>query len=89
MAGSQNVGSFVPTTNIWDVQRLYEVDIKSPEFKELLVRLYQNVNNIALSLNSRDAGYYDNTEFINGQTFFPNPTLSSTTAQTPTSMNLQ
>lgn len=87
MAGSYpsqlNLGAFIPTTNVWDVARLYEVDVKSPEFKELLVRLYQNVNNIALSLNIRDAGYYVEQEFLNGQVFFPNPALSSTTAQAP------
>jgi hypothetical protein len=67
-------GAFVPTTNIWDVQELYEVDIKSDEFKELLVRLYQNINNIALSLNIKDSAYYSQSEFVNGQLFFPNPT---------------
>lgn len=88
MAGSYsaqtNPGAFVPTTNIWDVSRLYEVEVGSPEFKELLVRLYQNVNNIALSLNIKDTGYYVQNEFVNGQAYFPNPALSSTTATQPT-----
>lgn len=86
MAGNQqtNTGSFVPLTNIWDVQRLQDVDINSEEFKELLVRLYQNINNICMALNIKDVGYYTLSEFLNGQLFFPNPALSSTTAQTPT-----
>jgi hypothetical protein len=50
-----------------------ETDVKSREFKELLVRLYQNVNNIALALNIKDTGMYDTTEFVNGQLFYPNP----------------
>ena len=87
MAGSTssvaNFGSFVPTTNIWEVQQLLDTDV-DPKLKELLVRLYQNVNNISISLNTRDAGYYVNQEFINGQIFFPNPALDSTTPQTPT-----
>ena len=79
-----NPGAFLPTTSVWDVATLSEIDVNSDEFKELLVRLYQNINNIALAVNIRDAGYYDQTEFVNGQLFFPNPALSSTTAQTPT-----
>lgn len=70
-SSQSNSGAFVPTTNIWDVGRLYEVDVQSPEFKELLVRLYQNINNIALALNIKDSGYYDLQEFVNGQLFFP------------------
>lgn len=66
----QNTGSYVPTTNVWDVARLYEVEVGSPEFKELLVRLYQNVNNIALVLNTKVTGYYLNEEFVSGKLFF-------------------
>jgi hypothetical protein len=73
MASSQfiNVGAFVPTTSEWDIGQLQSVDVTSVEFKELLVRLYQNMNTIALSLNIRDAGYYPESEFINGQLYFP------------------
>lgn len=78
-----NFGSFVPTTNIWDIQQLQQLNI-DPQLKELLVRLYQNINTISLSLNTRDAGYYVEQEFLNGQVFFPNPSLSSTTPQAPT-----
>ena len=69
----QNTGSYVPTTNVWEVARLYEVDVNSPDFKELLVRLYQNVNNIAIVLNTKATGYYINEEFVSGKLFF-NPT---------------
>jgi hypothetical protein len=65
-----NTGSYVPTTNVWDVARLYEVEVNSQEFKELLVRLYQNVNNIALALNTKSTGYYINEEFVSGKLFF-------------------
>jgi hypothetical protein len=65
-----NYGSFVPTTNVWDVARLYDVDVNSPDFKELLVRLYQNVNNIAIVLNTKATGYYLNEEFVSGKLFF-------------------
>lgn len=65
-----NTGSYVPTTNVWDVARLYEVEVNSQEFKELLVRLYQNVNNIAIALNTKSTGYYINEEFVSGKLFF-------------------
>ena len=63
-------GSFVPTTNIWDVGQLYEVDVNSDEFKELLVRLYQNVNNIAVVLNTKVTGYYITQQFVSSKLFF-------------------
>lgn len=78
-----NLGAFVPTTNVWDTSQLYEVDVKSDEFKELLVRLYQNINLIALNLNIKDTGYYVLEEFVNSQLYFPNPSLNSTTSSAP------
>lgn len=65
-----NTGSFVPTTNVWDVSSLYEVEVTSPEFKELLVRLYQTTNNIAVALNTKVTGYYINEEFVSGKLFY-------------------
>lgn len=79
-----NPGAFVPTTNIWDPAELYTIEVTSPEFKELMVRLYQNLNTMALNLNIRDAGYYTEEEFVNGQLYFPNPDLTGTTEQTAT-----
>ena len=79
----QNIGSFIPTTYVWDVAILQEIDVTSPEFKELLVRMYQYINLMALSLNTRDAGYYNTSEFVNGQLFFPNPANNSSTTEAP------
>jgi len=74
----RDVGLYVPTTNVWDVSQIYETEVTSPEFKELLVRLYQNINNIALALNLKDSAYYVEEEFVNGQTFpAVNPAASS------------
>ncbi len=86
MATSGSYGSFIPSTNIWDVSSLYSIDINDPAFKELLVRLYQNVNNIAIVLNVKESGYYDNevNDFVDGNAWFPNPALSSATTTTPT-----
>jgi hypothetical protein len=84
MCPVQNVGAFVSTTDVYDVSHIYAMDVKSKEFKDFLVRLRQSINNIALSLNIRDAGYYDQTEFVCGQLWFPDPTLTSQTEKTPT-----
>jgi len=79
MATSNQYGAFIATTSVWDVQQIYTTDITTPEFKELLVRLYQNINNIAIVLNLKDTGMYPITEYVNGQLFFPNPANSSAT----------
>lgn len=70
-----DVGLFVPTTNIWDVEQLKNVDVTKPEFKELLIRLYQTINNITLALNLKDSAYYLQQEFVTGQAFFLNPNV--------------
>ena len=67
----QGTGFFVPTTNIWDVQQIQSANVNSAEFKELLIRLYQNINKISLALNAKDIGYYPSFETVNGQLFFP------------------
>ena len=85
---SQNYGSFVPTTNIWDATFIQDIDVNSPEFKELLIRLYQNLNLMALTLNTKDSGLYTNDEFVNGQLYFPNPALSSSTTTNPSARNV-
>jgi len=78
---STPVGAFIPTTNVWDVAQLAYV--QDPALRELLVRLYQNINNIANVLNVKDTGYYDTNQFVTSQLFFPNPALSSSTQQNP------
>lgn len=84
MAQPTQFGSFLPTTQIWDPSELYAVDINSQQFKELLVRMYQNLNNMAISLNLKETGYFPLQEFVNGQLYFPNPALNSSTGLYPT-----
>lgn len=80
---SANVGMFIPTTNVWDVSQIYQTDVNSDMFKELIVLLYQNINQISVVLNMKDSGYYNTQEFVNGQLYFPNPALSSASTTTP------
>ncbi len=84
MSNNTLFGAFVPTTNNWDVGQLYQIDVDSVEFKELLVRLYQNINVIATVVNLKDTGYYATQEFVNGQLYFPNPALNSSTTTAAT-----
>lgn len=76
---STNVGLFVPTTNVYDLAELYKLDVNSNEFKEFIVILYQNINKISIALNLKDSGYYNTSQFVNGQMFFPNPANTSAT----------
>lgn len=87
-SNSSDYGLYIPTTNIWDVSQLYSMEVTDPAFKELLVRLYQNINNITIALNLKDSAYYDIDEFVNGQMFFPNPANSSLTPATASYRNV-
>lgn len=78
-----NPGAFVPETDIFDTQQIYDLDVNSREFKEFLVRLRQSMNDMALVLNIKNSGIYYPQEFVTGQIFFPNPELNSTTSQSP------
>jgi hypothetical protein len=64
-----NVGLFIDTTQIWDEYlQAAQGDIDS---RELFLRLYQNINKIAIALNLKDSGLYSQTEFVNGQQWCP------------------
>lgn len=77
MANASDFGAFVPTTYLWDMDQLKDVDVNSKDFKELLLRLYQNVNLMANVLNVKDTGYYDTNEFVCGQNYFADPSIDS------------
>jgi hypothetical protein len=70
-------GSFVPTTQIYDVAELEKLDIH-----ELLVRLYQSINSISVVLNTKETGFYLKEEFVNGALYF-SPTSYSFDALRP------
>lgn len=76
-------GAFVNQNYVFDVQSIYQTDVNSPEFKELLVRLYQNVNNISMVVNVKETGLYPLQETINSQLYFSNPAYNSTTSVVP------
>lgn len=75
---STNTGLFVPTTDNYDLTRLEGKDLGSTEFKQFMIKLMQRTNQIALALNLKDSALYYTQEFINGQTFYPDPSLPQT-----------
>jgi len=73
ISNQSNFGSFIPTTNSWEIEEIQSSSL-DPKLKELLVRLYQNMNNMAVVVNTKDSAIYDTQEFVTGGLYFPNPT---------------
>jgi len=71
MPENEDIGLYVPTTQVWDVDEIYGMDVSSKEFKELLVRMYQNLNTSAVVLNKKESAIYSDREFLTGQVYFP------------------
>lgn len=65
-----NWGYFIPTTTIFDADLVNDVDVTSDEFKELIIQLYQTVNNISLLANAKTTGYYLKQEFNTSELLF-------------------
>jgi hypothetical protein len=66
----QDFGLYVPSTAIFDLDAISDVNLNSPEFRDILVRLYQNVNDINTALNLKDSGYFLTTEFNTSKLLF-------------------
>lgn len=64
-------GVVVPTTFILDVAKLDDIDVNSAQFKELLVRLYQNLNRMCLAINKKTSGIYSLNQFVTSNEYFP------------------
>lgn len=80
----QLYGAFVPTTRKFSESQVRELRVDSPEFKEFLVDLLQAFNDLSIQLNEKDFGRYPLQEIINGQLFFPDPTINRTAADQQT-----
>lgn len=70
MPDQDQVGQYIGTTKILDTGVFYEIDVKSADFKEVLVQLSQAVNSIAMAVNSKESGQYYLTEFVNSNVYF-------------------
>jgi len=63
--------TLLSTTEIYDVSEISSMDVKSKEFKELIIRLVMNANKQNLAINSKNTGIRDVLETVTGQTFPP------------------
>lgn len=79
---SKEKGMFLPTTSVWDTSTISSTGL-SDDLKQLFIRLYRNINDIAMQVNKKDSAVYGKQEFVCGQTFFPNPSLTSSSSTTP------
>lgn len=75
--------SFVPTTNFWDPGQIQDMSVNSQDFKDLIIRLYENINIISTVINAKESGFYDRIEWLNNQKFFCDPLLTSATTTEP------
>lgn len=86
MAQNTEISSnFLPTSQVWDISELKEMSVTSPEFKNLITKLYQDLNTNTTALNDKVIGLYDTREYACGKTYFSAPTVggASTQATTP------
>ena len=88
MADTIRDGLYLPTTDVFDSLNLQNIDPSSQEFKDFLTRLRQTINSISIAVNLKDTGYYITDEIANGQLYFPDPALNSTTVKLPTFRNV-
>jgi hypothetical protein len=72
VANSNTIGINVPNTFVLDVSQVQQLEELSPAFKELLIRLYQNLNRMCLALNEKTSGVYSTNQFVTSNTYFPN-----------------
>ena len=70
---SRSSGSFVSTTSSLDISEVG----REPDVKKLIIRLYQALNNISVSLNLKETGYYSTKEYVCGKLYYPSAGSSS------------
>lgn len=66
MATGQDFGLNVPTTNVWDTSQIQSLEGESAQLKELLIRLYQNLNRVSIAINLKESAIYGLQEFVTG-----------------------
>ena len=77
-----NYGLFIPTTRVFGGEALQNSTIDQAS-KNVLLQMYQAINDISLALNSKISGMYVLQEFITGATLFPTIDGSSYGQQNP------
>lgn len=87
-ADGTDPGLFLPTTIIVDVGYLQDIAQFTPDIlRQILIRIVQGINDSNQVVNLKDSGMYPLTEFVTGQTFFPNPAIAFSTTEHQTQRN--
>lgn len=73
-----NLGTNLKTSFNLDVQKLNEIDVTSDAFKELLRRLYQDLNSMQIALNNKQGGLFPQSEIASGGQYFATNINSAT-----------
>jgi len=73
----EDKSTFLPTTQIWDSTNISSLKGSPDELKQLIIKLYKNINIISEVLNKKDTGIYDVNEYICGRVFFPTATQTN------------
>ena len=69
-------GIFV-TSKIFSVGDIYKYNINSKEFKDFLVRLTRNLDNLTKVVNLKTSGSHPLSEFLTSETFFPSASATT------------
>ena len=67
----KNTGVFLPTTEIIDIQFIYDNKNLQQDLKEMLIRIVQAFNDSNTAVNFKDTAIYSLSEILNGQLFYP------------------
>jgi len=81
-------GNYLFPSEIFDSHLIDNLDVTKPEFKDFLNKLVRFLQDVTVIMNQKDTGEYSLVEDVNNQLFFADPTLSSTTAQSPQPRNV-
>lgn len=59
-------GTYIPTTQSWDIQDITNLRSVDPQLKEVLLKLYRNLNSMSLALNYKQSGMFLLGEALTG-----------------------
>jgi hypothetical protein len=77
-----NESRYIPRSGTFDRALIDKLQVNS-ELKEVLIQLYQFTNIMADAINRKVSGDHPLVECLSGKLWSPDPTLSSTSQQTP------
>ena len=81
---ANNKGMFLQENSVIDTGYVNTLEqFKPDDLKQLFIAISEAIDKLNKTVNQKDSALYPLLEFVTGQQFFPDPTLSSTTARPP------